>query len=198
MTPFELPTFEPPLEVPTLSSGPVILRPFTLSDLSLIRAASADHYITAITSVPAPYSDDEGRAFVERQHRRAAEGDGFSFVIAEASDADAGVGSIGLWLREIESGRASIGYWLVDGARGRKLAGWALRGVVAFALDQLAIPRLHLFVEPWNTASARTAEFAGFWREARLRGWERIDGEQHDADCYVLLHDPEGGDSERA
>ena len=37
----------------------------------------------------------------------------------------------------------------------------------------LAIPRLHLFVEPWNAASARTAEAAGFDREATLRGWER-------------------------
>ena len=56
-----------------------------------------------------------------------------------------------------------------------------------FGFAQLAIPRLHLFVEPWNVASARTAEAAGFTREATLRGWERIDGEQHDADCYALL-----------
>ena len=55
------------------------------------------------------------------------------------------------------------------------------------ASRQLAIPRLHLYVEPWNVASARTAEAAGFTREATLRGWERIDGEQHDADCYALL-----------
>jgi [ribosomal protein S5]-alanine N-acetyltransferase len=51
----------------------------------------------------------------------------------------------------------------------------------------LSIPRLHLFVEPWNVASARTAEAAGFSREATLRGWERIDGEQRDADCFALL-----------
>jgi RimJ/RimL family protein N-acetyltransferase len=43
-------------------------------------------------------------------------------------------------------------------------------------------------VEPWNAASARTAEAAGFQREATLRGWERIDGEQRDADCFALLH----------
>ena len=33
-----------------------------------------------------------------------------------------GIGSIGLWLQEIESGRASIGYWLVADARGQGLA----------------------------------------------------------------------------
>jgi ribosomal-protein-alanine N-acetyltransferase len=187
MTPFDLATFEPPLHVPTLTSGPVALRPFDLSDLPLIRRASSDHSITLITSVPPAYSDDEGRAFIERQHELASGGHGFSFVIAEADDPHVGVGSIGLWLREIESGRASIGYWLTDEARGRGLAGWALRGVVRFAVTELAIPRLHLFVEPWNVASARVAEFAGFTKEALLRGWQRLDGAQHDADCYVLL-----------
>ncbi len=98
-----------------------------------------------------------------------------------------GIGSIGLWLQEIESGRASIGYWLVAGARGRGLAANALGAVVSFAFGVLSIPRLHLFVEPWNVASARTAEAAGFSREATLRGWERIDGEQRDADCFALL-----------
>jgi RimJ/RimL family protein N-acetyltransferase len=72
-------------------------------------------------------------------------------------------------------------------ARGRGLAAHALRALVAFAFTELAIPRLHLFVEPSNVASARTAESAGFCREATLRGWERIDGEQRDADCYSLL-----------
>ena len=59
--------------------------------------------------------------------------------------------------------------------------------MVAFAFEELAIPRLHLFVEPWNIASARTAEAAGFRREARC-GVGRIDGEQRDADCFALLH----------
>ena len=104
------------------------------------------------------------------------------------ADPEAGLGSIGLWLQEIESGRASIGYWLVEGAHGRGLAASALRAVVSFAFGALSIPRLHLFVEPWNVASARTAQAAGFRREATLRGWERIDGAQHDADCFALLH----------
>jgi ribosomal-protein-alanine N-acetyltransferase len=188
MTPFDPALFEPPLRVPELPAGPAVLRPFAVSDLALVRLASADPVIPSITSVPRGYNDDEGRAFIERQYRRAAEGDGYSFVIAEQSDPTLGVGSIGLWLQEIDSGRASVGYWLVKSARGRGLAACALRGLVAFAFGELAIPRLHLFVEPWNLASAKTALAAGFRREALLRGWERIDGEQRDAECYALLH----------
>jgi RimJ/RimL family protein N-acetyltransferase len=189
MSTFDVDAFTPPLSIPRLASPPVLLRPFTVSDLAMVRQASSDPLIPSITSVPRTYTDDAGRAFIERQHDRAAQGDGYSFVIAEEADPTSGIGSIGLWLQEIESGRASIGYWLVAGARGRGLAAHALRAVVEFAFGELAIPRLHLFVEPWNTASARTAQAGGFGREAALRGWERIDDEQRDADCFALLYD---------
>jgi ribosomal-protein-alanine N-acetyltransferase len=188
MSTFDPAFFAPPLRVPELAAPPLVLRAYGTSDLALVRRAAADPFIPSISSVPRTYTDDAGRAFIERQHARGAEGDGYSFVIAPASDPEAGLGSIGLWLQEIESGRASIGYWLVEGARGRGLAACALRAVVSFAFGALSIPRLHLFVEPWNVASARTAQAAGFRREATLRGWERIDGAQHDADCFALLH----------
>ncbi len=187
-TTFDPAAFAPPLRVPRLSRPPVVLRAFSPFDLELVRGASADAAIRSISSVPRDYTDQVGRAFIDRQRARADEGDGFSFVIALEDDPATGVGSIGLWLQEIESGRASIGYWVLEPARRRGLATQALRAVVEFGFGRLAIPRLHLFVEPWNVASARTAEAAGFHREATLRGWERIDGEQHDADCYALLY----------
>jgi RimJ/RimL family protein N-acetyltransferase len=188
MTRFDPAAFAPPLRVPVLTSGPVVLRPFEATDMPMVRLAAVDPVIPSITSVPRGYDEGEGRAFIERQYQRAAKGDGFSFVIAPASDPENGVGSIGLWLDEIESGRASIGYWIVKSARGRGWAGDALRGLVAFAFGQLAIPRLQLFVEPWNVASAKTAISAGFAFEALLRDFERFDGEQHDAECYALLY----------
>ena len=188
MSDFDPTTFTPPLRVPELASPPVVLRAYAISDLAMVRRAAADPLIPSISSVPRRYTDDAGRAFIARQHARDVEGDGYSFVIARESEPQAGIGSIGLWLQEIESGRASIGYWLVTAARGQGLAACALRALVSFAFDTLAIPRLHLFVEPWNVASARTAEAVGFQREATLRGWERIEGEQRDADCFALLH----------
>lgn len=188
MSAFDLKAFAPPLRVPRLSWPPLVLRPFEMTDLDMVRQASVDPHITSITSVPREYTEDSARAFIQRQHDRSSAGDGFSFVIAEEANPEEGVGSIGLWLQEIESGRASVGYWVVAEARGRGLAAHALRAVVQFAFGELVIPRLHLFVEPWNVASARTAEAAGFYREATLRGWERIDSEQRDADCFALLY----------
>ena len=119
MTAFDLAAFTPPLHVPQLVAPPVVLRPYAVSDLGLVRQASDDPLIPSISSVPRRYTNDAGRAFIERQHARGTEGDGYSFVIASDTEPKTGLGSIGLWLREIESGRASIGYWLVAGAAGR-------------------------------------------------------------------------------
>jgi RimJ/RimL family protein N-acetyltransferase len=187
VTPFDLSVFAAPLTLPELRNGPILLRGFGLSDLPLIRQATEDSYIPSITSVPRAYSDDSGRAFIERQLRLASEGHGYPFVICEASNPLQGLGALGLWLREIENGRASIGYWVVPSARGRHVAGVALRTAVSYAFEVLAIPRLQLFIEPWNVASQRTAEYGGFIQEALLRGWERIGGAQHDVYCYALL-----------
>ena len=149
-------------------------------------------YVTVETLACCVGAEDVHRRRRPRLHRPSAraatEGDGFSFVIAADDQPDEGLGSIGIWLRYIESGRASVGYWVVAAARGHGLAAAALRGVVAFAFETLAIPLLHLFVEPWNVASSRTAVAAGFSHEGTLRGWERIDGEQHDCESFAYLH----------
>jgi ribosomal-protein-alanine N-acetyltransferase len=187
VTPFDLSLFDAPLTVPELEYGPILLRRFALSDLPLLRQAAEDPYIPSITSVPSAYSDDSGRAFIEQQHNLALDGHGYPFVIAEVSNPHHGVGALGLWLREIENGRASIGYWVAPSARGRHAGGLALRAAVTYAFEVLAIPRLQLFIEPWNAASLRTAEYGGFTQEALLHGWERIGEAQHDAYCYALL-----------
>ena len=186
---FSLESFEPPLVLPVLDGGPVVVRPFDQRDVALVTEASHDSYILSISSIQPESTVADAEAFIARQHDRATEGHGYSLVIARADTPDHGVGSIGLWLREIDGGRASIGYWVVAAARGHGVAGSALRAMVSFAFNDLSIPRLQLYIEPWNLASVRTAEQAGFHWEASLRGWQRIGDEQHDADCYSLLRD---------
>jgi [ribosomal protein S5]-alanine N-acetyltransferase len=174
------------LIVPTLAAGPFRLRPFSLVDLDLIREASADPYIPAITTVPAIFSEDEGRRFIERQWGRAEDGIGYSFAIADAAT-DRACGQAGLWLRDISRGRADVGYWVVRSARGRHAAALAAQALARWAHLELGIPRVELYVEPWNTASLRSAERAGFQREGLLRGWQEVGGERKDMFIYSKL-----------
>ncbi|MEU8676062.1 GNAT family protein [Streptomyces sp. NPDC048560] len=187
-----------PLTVPSMTAGPdFVLRPWELSDLTLVREAAADDYIPLITTIPAPYSDGAAEAFVRRQWDRAATGAGYPFVVARTRDRRP-VGSIGLWLRDLPEGRASVGYWLVAPARGQGVAGAALRTVSTWALHELGIPRVQLLVEPWNTASARTAEAAGFRREGLLRSWQQVGDRRRDMLMYAVLNDERPSDDPAA
>ncbi|GAB4048351.1 GNAT family N-acetyltransferase [Catellatospora paridis] len=180
------------LVIPELDAGPFLLRPFGAGDLPLIEEAAADPYIPVISSVPVPYSEADGLAFVQRQHDRAREGVGYSLAIVDRAE-DRAVGQIGLWVTELAEGRAATGYWIAPSGRGRGAAGHALAAVACFALTDLAIPRVHLHIEPWNTASVRTAERAGFRREGLLRSWMELGGIRRDMLLFARLAADEPG-----
>jgi ribosomal-protein-alanine N-acetyltransferase len=175
------------LNGPRLVAGDsFVLRPWELGDLPLVREASSDDCIPLITTVPSTYSQAAGEAFVRRQWERASTGSGYPFVIVRAEDGQA-LGMVGLWLKDLNEGRASLGYWVVGSARGQGVAAEALRAVAAWALGDLQIPRLQLYVEPWNVASQRTAERAGFQREGLLRSWQQVGEERRDMIMYSML-----------
>jgi RimJ/RimL family protein N-acetyltransferase len=174
------------LTMPTLTADGFVLRAFDFDDAATVREASADPLIPLISTVPPNGSDEEIRAFIERQHRRSATGVGYSFAIAER-DTDRAVGQIGLWLDNIKYGRASIGYWIVASRRGRGIATTALRAITEWGLRLPPVARVELYVEPWNTGSWRTAELAGYQREGLLRGWREVDGARRDMFMYARL-----------
>jgi RimJ/RimL family protein N-acetyltransferase len=175
-----------PLELPILQAPPFVLREWRSADIDLIQEASADALIPLITTVPPTFSIEEGLAFIARQHDRLKNQEGYSFIIAEAAT-DKAIGSIGLWLRNIDDGRASIGYWIVTSARGNKAANIALKKIICWSWESLKIPRLELYVEPWNTASIKTAENAGFAREGLMKSWQQVGEDRRDMYMYALI-----------
>lgn len=173
----------PPLVMPRLDAGKFVLRAWTANDIDLVAEAASDPLIPLIASVPKIFTLIAGHAFIERQWDRSQSGAGFSFVIAD-KESDQPLGSIGLWLDDIDQGRASTGYWLGASARGRRAAASSLAALAGWALDELRIPRLELYVEPWNAASIKTAEAAGFEREGLLRSWREVGDERKDMCSY--------------
>ncbi|MBB5430664.1 GNAT family N-acetyltransferase [Nocardiopsis composta] len=176
----------PPLAVPRLRGGGLVLRPWGEGDGAVLRAAAADPRIVRITRVPARYTDRAAREFAAHQARLAELGVGFPFAIEERGGA---AGSIGLWRDRADDGRASLGYWVAPPHRGRGLAARALSLLAGWGLEELGLARLEVHVEPGNTASLRTAERAGFVYEGVLRGYLEIAGERRDLAVLSRLPD---------
>ncbi len=169
-----------------LAGAGLRLRPFDMADLALIEEASADPFIPLLTTVPGTFTPDEGAAFIQRQLSRRVGGEGWSLAIHDLA-ADRAVGQIGLWVGSLTRGRAEIGYWVAASARGSGAAGRATGLLSEWAFANLDISRLSLFIEPWNVASIRTAESAGYEQEGLLKSWERVDGVAKDMYSFVRL-----------
>jgi ribosomal-protein-alanine N-acetyltransferase len=161
------------------ASGPVVLRAFSPVDLPMALDLSTDPYVPLIGTLPAHATEAEAAAWIERQQGRWAEGAGFSFAIAEAATGRA-VGAAGLWLRQLPEGRATAGYAFAPSDRGRGLATAALIALTVFGWTIPALHRIELHIEPWNTASVRTAESAGYLREGLMRSHTEIGGRRRD------------------
>lgn len=162
------------------------LRAFEPGDLALIEEASSDPLIPTITTVPSAFSPTRGARFIERQVQRRLSGEGWSLAILDAATQQS-VGQVGLWISNLSNGRAELGYWVAPSGRGRGAAGRALQLLSDWALDHLDVARLSLFIEPWNTASIKTAEAAGFHQEALLTSWERVGGISKDMFVFARL-----------
>jgi RimJ/RimL family protein N-acetyltransferase len=160
----------------------LVLRDFTRDDVPLVQSASTTS-IPDTTTVPRTQGVPEALDYIERQRGRLAAGRNYAYCIARAAD-DVAVGYVGLNLRDVDRGRASLGYWVGPDHRGHGYAALAVVGLSGWARAVLEIPRLELYIEPWNIASIRTAERAGFEREGLLRSWETVAGVRRDMWMY--------------
>ena len=143
-----------------------MLRAWEIGDLPLVREASSDPGLIAGTTLPDPYTADEGRAFIERQWSRRESGEGISLVIEEVRSSSA-VGGATLMIRR--AAIADLGYWLIREMRGRGLGGAAVELLVAWALEQADVEAVEAFVAAENHASRRLLEHAEFKERGRRR-----------------------------
>jgi ribosomal-protein-alanine N-acetyltransferase len=166
--------------------GCVRLRAFEPRDATMVRDLSSAPYVPSTGTLIGDATTEQALEWIHRQHRRLATDAGYSFCIADLHD-DRGLGQVGLWLGEIIEGRATAGYGVAPAERGRGIATQALVAVTAFAWANPELWRVELYIEPWNLASVRTAENAGYEREGLLRSRQVIGGRRVDMLLYSAL-----------
>jgi len=159
-----------------LGDGVVGVRRFTEADIPAIAAACSDPEIARWTLVPAPYTEDDARAFVAQAKT--------AYAVADAASG-ALVGAISL--DPAGEGTGQIGYWVAREARGRGVATRAVRLLARWGLAQGGFARVQLLTEPENVASQRVAERAGFTNEGLLRSYAELKGRRRDMLMWSLL-----------
>ncbi|GIG21593.1 N-acetyltransferase [Cellulomonas chitinilytica] len=176
------------LTLPTVAPtcGDVRLRGFGTRDIAMVRSLSTDPYTPLTSTLVADATPEQAQEWIDRQHDRLVTGTGYSFCIAGLDD-DRALGQVGLWLAGIEDGRATAGYGVAPAERGRGVAARALSALTTFAWTVPALHRVELYIEPWNVASIRTAETAGYQREGLLRSRQVIGDRRVDMLLYAAL-----------
>jgi ribosomal-protein-alanine N-acetyltransferase len=170
----------------------VRLRAFEPRDVAMVRDLATDPYVPQIGSLVADADEAQAVDWIENQNDRADTGRGFSWCIAEAAD-DRAVGAAGLTLSAPEQGRAAAGYGVSPAERGHGIAARALMAVTRFAWTlgeqdgDAELHRVELYIEPWNVASTRVAERAGYVREGLLRSHQVIGGRRVDMELWAAL-----------
>lgn len=176
--------FVMPSVVPTF--GGVRLRAFEPRDVGMIMDLSTDPYVPKIGSLTGNAGREDALAYIERQIGRLDAGVGYSFCVAD-NDTDEALGTAGLWLAPIADGRATAGYSVAPHSRGGGIAGQALIALTRFAWSIPELYRIELYIEPWNVASVRTAELAGYDHEGLLRSHQEIGGKRVDMLLYAAI-----------
>lgn len=166
--------------------GSVTLRAFRPEDAPMAMELSQDPYVPTTGTLPLNATPDQAQHWIHRQQTRPMDGAGFSFAVVDTTDGRC-AGFAGLWVRELPAGRAQIGYGIAPPFRGRHLAADALRAVTAFAWTIPELHRTELYIEPWNTASLKTAERAGYLREGLLRSHQEIAGQRRNMLLYSTV-----------
>ena len=150
----------------------IILRPWSDDDLEALTAACQDAEIARwLPMVPSPYSEDDGRRYLEQTRLNWELGDAYNFAVVDESGRL--LGSIAIRILRFSVGH--IGYWMSAEARGRGIATQALKALCRWAVDELRLGRLELATDPDNPRRSglrRRPDFSGRESCARLSSIE--------------------------
>ncbi len=175
-------------KLPTLETPRLWLRRMTLADADDIFAYSRDPEVSRHVLWDAHRSIHDSRAYLRYIQRQYRAGEPSSWGI-ESKETGHLIGTIGFmwWNREYHS--AEVGYSLSRAQWNKGLMTEALREVIRFGFDEMALHRIEAQHETDNPSSGRVMEKAGMRKEGVLRGRLFNKGRYVDVALYAILRD---------
>lgn len=173
------------MEQPTLRTPRLVLRPFQPSDARAVQQLAGAAAVAEMTlNIPHPYPDGAAESWIATHRPAWDDGTDAAFAIA-APDGELR-GAIGLRLNR-DHRRGELGYWVGQPFWGQGLATEAVRRVLQFAFEELALNRVQASHLPRNPASGRVMQKVGMTREGLHRERYLKDGRFEDVIEYALL-----------
>ena len=169
----------------TLQTERLILRPYQLSDAPALQArASSLAVARMLARMPHPYPDGEAERWIGTHDERRAQGTGYPFAIEKDGEL---VGTVSVDRGDCDA--FELGYWLTEPVWGLGLATEAVRGVLAFAFDELGLAYVRARYVADNRASARVLVKTGFLATGRDRKFHVVREAEVEMIHVVLLRD---------
>ena len=167
-------TTSPPLHLPELRDGDVLLRRHTAADLDGLLATARDEQTQRWTVVPVPYGRADAEAYLAHLEDGLRQGTA-SFAVEHAGRY---AGTVRL--RPDGDGWAEVGFGTTPQVRGRGLTTRAVRLLLRWGLQELDLDGVRWRAQVGNRASRRVAWRCGFRVEGTVRGLCLQRGQRHD------------------
>ena len=156
--------------LPALDTVRLRLRPFRNADLPrLVEVAGQRSIADTTVSVPHPFTEEHGRAWIARCAAETSAGVAAHFALALRELPDRLVGYAAVKSIKREHGEGELSFWLDEAHAGAGYATEATRAVLAYAFGPLALNRVCAYHMVRNAASGRVLARIGFREEGLLR-----------------------------
>ncbi len=168
-----------------LETERLILRPLQDDDAVAISCFAGDRRIAAgKLNIPHPLPKEWARRYIDYHQQAIAAREDFCLALTRRREPGL-IGIINLYPQS--AGGGQVGFWTGVPWWGRGYMTEALRAVLRFAFQGLALPRVHASHFRSNPASGRVMQKAGMLQEGCLRQHVLKDGLPQDLVCHGML-----------
>lgn len=152
-----------------LETDRLILRPFQDSDLKTFVAYRSGPEIARYQGWDAPYSEEQGRTFIdEMKHQRPAVPGWWYQLAIELKSCGEMIGDCAFCVLSDSTRQAEIGYSLARAYHGNGYAAEAVSRLLDYLFDDLKLHRVRAVCDVENVPSSRLLERIGMRREAHF------------------------------
>ena len=159
-----------------------ILRPFKRGDeASLAENINNKKIYRNTLLIPYPYTLKDAKEWIAKnlKNLKKEKATMVNFVIDIRGEV---AGSVGF--SKIEGHKAEIGYWLGKKYWGQGIMTEAVKLATKFGFEKLKLKRIYAYVFPWNKASMRVLEKAGYKLEGVLK--KHVEKDNKFVDDYLF------------